>query len=292
MNNISEKLSFFSSLSLERTANLFRGCLKDRIFYLHIPKCGGTSINKALQACYHKWTLGDTANFFSLNHPASWETAQVLNDLTLPPDTVDDQAVMNLREELLIYYMSQEHIAYIGGHFRFSERAYKSFGDRYSYLTILRNPVKRWLSSYLFNRYRNPEQYRRLDMDFEEYVESDFGKSQGYEYAKFLGCPAEKGDFMTSEVVDTAKENLHRFRIVGFLEDMEAFESEFSQHFGRRLSISYLNQRPKNDKVQVDITESMKKKIEEICEPDLEVYNYAVKNFAPSNIRDRLLRHN
>ena len=290
MNNINKKFSFFSSLCMERTTNLFLGCLKEKIFYLHIPKCGGTSINRALQACYHKWSLGDTANFFSLDHPASWKTAQVLNNLALPSDTVDDRAVMDLREELLIYYMAQEHIAYIGGHFRFSERAYKSFGNKYSYVTILRNPVKRWLSSYLYNRYRNPQQYRRLDISFEEYMESDFGKSQGYEFAKFLGCSRETGDFMNSEVVDSAKENLHKFRIVGFLEDMEAFKFQFSKHCGRELSIPRLNQRPKNDKVQLDISESMKKKIEEICEPDMEVYRYAVKNFASPNIRDRLLK--
>lgn len=289
MTHIQKKLLNFSSLAKEKTLNIFRGCLQDKIFYLHIPKCGGTSINKAIQACYHKWTLGDTPNFFAIDHVASWETGEILNGNKLKPDVVDDQAVMNFREELLIYYMAQRHISYIGGHFKFSEKAYEVFGEEFSYITILRNPVKRWISSYLYNRYRNPQKYRRIDLSIEEYLESDFGKSQGYEYAKFLGGVDKGGDFMNREAVERAKNNLQKFCIVGFLEDMSDFETQFEKRFERRLNIGRLNSRPAKDNVSVEITESMMKKITQICEPDIDVYQYAVKRFASAKVRDLFL---
>ena len=286
MKNLKRKISLLTA----RTVNLWMRS-PEKIFYLHIPKCGGTSVTNAIQACYYKWSFSDTLNFFSLDGSASWKTTEILNNIELSSNIVNDKTVMNLREELLIYYMSQRHIEYIGGHFGFSLKAYQQFHHEYAFITILRNPVKRWISSYLYNRYRQPQKYRQINMNFQDYLESDFGKSQGYEYAKFLGGNDTGENFLNRAAIDRAKKNLHKFRLIGFLEDMDSFKVKFKEQFDRDLNIGFLNQGSKNGKSENPlITETEKEQIKKICWPDIEVYQYAVNNFASPNIRNQLLR--
>lgn len=278
MKNIDKKLSLITV----RTINLFQKFPKENIFYLHIPKCGGTSLNRALQNCYFNWSLSDTNNILNLDAPASWEAIEKGQDLVLYPDTVDDYRVMKFREELLLYYMSQRHIRFISGHFPFSSKAYESFSNRYAFITLLRNPVDRWVSSYFYNRNRQSHRYRKIEMGIEEYLESEYGRSQGYEYAKFLSGMDEGGKYMTIEAVNRAKENLHKFKLVGFLEDMTDFSAQFKAVFGRDLNIGILNKKPKSENPDVgSFLNQVQDKIKEICQPDIEVYEYAIKTFNP-----------
>lgn len=279
--NLQKKLSIVSA----RTLNLFRESPKERIFYLHIPKCGGTSLNNALQACFLNWSLSDTSNMFNLDSSASWETMEKNHGLNLLPNVVNDYPVMQFRQEVLTYYMCQKHIDYISGHFLFSSHLYNYFSSKYSFITILRNPIKRWISSYFYNKNRQPSKYRKLDnVGIEDYLSSDYGKSQGFEYSKFLGGADQQGEFMTMESVSKAKENLSKFRLVGFLEDMENFVDGFYKHFGRQLKIGYMNQKSSSEAEEITLIENKYyEKIYSICKYDLEIYNYAIENFYSSN---------
>lgn len=276
MNSLNKNLSLLST----RTRNLFQPSPKEGIFYLHIPKCGGTSLNIALQECFLRWSLSDTCDIVNLDGPASWEAIETSTGNILAPDSADDYSVMKFREELLLYHMSQRHIRFISGHFPFSTAAYKAFSDKFAFITLLRNPVDRWISSYFYNRNRQSHRYRKIDIGIEDYLESDYGRSQGYEYTKFLAGIDVKGHFMTDQAVAKAKENLHSFRQVGFLEDMPEFKLRFEENFGRKLNIRILNQKPKSENPEILQTiEKSMPLIEDICRPDLEVYNYALDAF-------------
>lgn len=273
------KTQKFQNASI-KTRNLIRGPLGKNIYFHHIPKCGGTSLNKALQSCYVKWNLWESSNVLNLNSAASWKSAQVLFRQELPPDVVDDSAVMRLREELLFYFMSLGHVHYLSGHFPFSTLAHQYYGGRFDFITVLRDPVDRWISSYFYNNYRQQSSYRKIAIDLEDYVASELGRSQGYEYAKFLGGVAKEGGFMNADFVQQAKENLHKFQLIGFLDDMATFQEMFALRYGVKLRINTLNQRPSQEKkLNEIIDEKMIDTIRKICSPDLEIYNYAVDNF-------------
>ncbi len=87
----------------------------------------------------------------------------------------------------------------------------------------------------------------------------------------------------TDELPDTnsiAPANLHKFEIVGCLEYFEDSHKQFHNRFGIKLKKLKKNRNPKS---QIHIKSSVTKEIEEeitrICQPDLEVYNYAVETF-------------
>lgn len=266
-----------------RTHNLLNGCLEDKILYYHIPKCGGTSIRKALKSCYLSWDPRTSSRLFVLNAAASFHAAQKNAEQDLSTDTADDYSILKLREKLLLYYMYQNKINFISGHFVFSETAYQNFSDKYSCITILRDPVERWISSYFFNAFKKDD-HRKINMEIEEYLQSEFSRSQGYEYVKFLGGISETADYSSAQAIDRAKENLQKFRLVGFLEHMEVFIQNFEKTFNRRLRIEALNQNPKQSSFRDSIvTADVRKKIEEICKPDIEIFQYAMENFLAAN---------
>ncbi len=269
---------YLPSVSI-KTQNQLKGCLEDKILYYHIPKCGGTSIRKALKSCYLDWDPRNQSHLFILNAGASFHAAQKSVDQNLSIDTADDYSVLKLRESLLLYNLYQSKIKFISGHFAFSETAYQSFSDQYSCITILRDPVERWISSYFFNTFKKDD-HRKIRLEIDEYLQSDFSRAQGYEYAKFLGGINPTSDYSSAQAIDRAKENLQKFRLVGFLEYMDIFVQNFEKTFGRRLTIEALNKNPKQSGFRDSIiTAEVREKIEELCKPDVEIYQYAMKKY-------------
>lgn len=268
-----------------RNENLLKGSLKQKIFYLHINKCGGSSINQALKSCYYNWNIVEDRNLAHLKAIPSFMAAKIKAGQAnfLPNDEVDNE-VLKFRENILLYYMSQENIKYISGHFSFSETAYRYFSQKYAFITVLREPVSRWISSYFYNRYKSID-YCKIQTDIEEYLESELGQSHGREYIKLLIDPHENQNYTSAQAIEKAKQNLDKFSLVGCLEYQQDFINKFKEIFGKKLLIHKINKNPKSNAYQKSIvTENLKKKVREICQPDIEIYNYALTKFVNKNV--------
>ena len=123
-----------------------------------------------------------------------------------------------------------------------------------------------------------------MEDDIKTFLQSDFGKSQGYEYVKFIGGIDNNRDYTSKQAIDRAKENLSKFDIVGSLENQEIFFKQIKNRFGVTLNISKKNLNPKNRSfIESVITEEIKENIEKICKPDLEIYKYALDRFLRAN---------
>lgn len=258
--------------------NLFHGSLKDNIVFLHLFKCGGTSFAQAIKSCYLDLGLIRNRNIFHLNGKAAKNATQKILELpnSLEEQNNHDYISWKFREYLLLYHMSQQHTNYIAGHFRFSEAAYQYFSDKYSFITVLRDPVERFISAYFYRRYKTG----MLEREIEEHLQSKNCLNEGSLYVRSLCGTDGIEDWSCTKAIAKAKENLHKFRIIGFLEYQEEFLRQFEAQFGRRLKIKVTNQSPKSGAYKKSIvTSEIRAKITEICQPDLEIYQYAVNNF-------------
>jgi sulfotransferase famil protein len=268
---------------ITRTHNLFQGVPKENIFFLHLPKCAGTSISHAIKACYQTLDLKANSSLLSISAKASSDVVKMIDQTDYPHDITDDSPILAVREHLLLYFMSLDTTKYISGHFTFSDVAYREFHSKYAFITVLRDPVNRWISSYFFNRYKSND-HRKIEEDITTHLQSKFGQSQGYEYVKFIGGADRTGNYTSRSAIDRAKNNLHKFDIIGFLEHQDVFLKQFQHRFGKKLKIEKKNQNPvlKTQRESV-ISDEIKAKIKECCKPDCEVYQYALDKFLKTN---------
>jgi hypothetical protein len=58
--------------------------------------------------------------------------------------------------------MSDDRIRCVTGHFLWSEKCYNAFHGDYRFVTLLRNPVDRFVSNYLYGRYKKHSDFHRI----------------------------------------------------------------------------------------------------------------------------------
>lgn len=254
--------------SLSYFKYLFPSKIEQKIFFLHIPKCGGTSIIDAIENQYGLAEVISRRHFFALNPEAFTKAASILEE-----DSV------TYRERLLLYYMSSKQMKCISGHFKYSEKAMQNFGDDWNFVTLLRHPVSRFFSYYFMDRYADfVPSFAKIDVDLKSFLNLRRGIYHGCEYvmAFTTGIPLENAS--SKEAIEEAIDNINKFSLVGILERMDIFYRDYYELFGAKLKIKRFNTSVLSKQKQHEmITDEIEQKVRQLCQPSLEVYN-AVKN--------------
>lgn len=241
--------------------------------FIHVPKCGGTSISAALLRYY-------PLSRSRVEGAASFRATRLLHGFD---DTLAgfDQ-VLRFREHLLLYHLSQGR-PFVTGHCPFSEIAYATFRDSYKFITVLRHPVSRFLSAYFFNWTKTESSPWRITTDLASYVESEYGRNDGCQLVKFIGGVREGGSYWLDEAVEQAKENLENFAVVGILEDPDGLVAQIRREFGFNIRLGRANPSPVSGKDrEAVVNDWILEQIRRVCAPDLQLYDYARRMAAGS----------
>ena len=251
-----------------RLRSFARAPLTQPIFFMHLEKCGGTSIAEAIRQTYVDRGRRRADRFAKLDPAASLAAARR-----------QGQPVMAYREQLLYYLLSKNDVSFVTGHFQVSSDVLEAFEEDWAFVVVLRDPVQRWLSHYFYNRYKDTG-HQEIDLPIDAYLDTPRGRALGQDYVTLLIGQGDYGPDVpappSAEAIQRAKDVLDRFDVVGHLENMSGFQAAFEETFGTALRIAHRNVNPASEKKK-NVGEGTREKIQEICAPNAAIYQHVLQ---------------
>ncbi len=241
-----------------------------RVVFHHVPKCGGTSIERSLRIRY-----GISYQTFPLR--SLYSSIETLR----PEFNADDLDLHSarIREIQLLDYLYQD-IRCIAGHVYFSNRAHSLFSDKYHFITTLRDPVEFFVSFYLQMFYSDEERWK-IDYTLEEFLDTPLAQLFGTFYALYFSELPQDKLISNNQAVQLSTENLRKFTLVGILEDMAKFRRRLSEILGVRLWIGHANKSESKAGEKTDLlTPTARRKIEALSTINFEIYETAKNQLA------------
>ena len=228
------------------------------MFYCHVPKCAGVSLSRALR---DQLFAASAESCFRIDLRAARQAAETFSF-----------GMMEAREFLLAYNLSLKKNRYGSGHVFCRPRLIHRFAGEWSFVTILRNPVDRWISEYVYNKHKQSNWFK-CTLDPESYLASRTAVISGRSYLRYFSSIPDNYEGDLNEFIDEAVTNLMRFSVIGTLENLDRWAEFFRERFDCRLSVRHLNASPKPEVVSAFRgSESTMKRVRELCHADLQVY--------------------
>lgn len=221
------------------------------LFFLHIPKAGGTSMRIALEACY-----GETLTQF------------YDNDYTVTERHYHQQRIRAHSSTVQVIF----------GHF--SVGLHRPLGLWGHYVTFLREPLSRFISDY-HHRHRTatiPDHWT-----FATYLEQcPYLDNQMVRLLSGYSGPLS--DRMTTVAFNTAKQNLcQHFQFVGFFETLHQDWQQLGACLGRELPpLDHANRSTPGKEQRVVLSElpaAVRSRLLQLNQYDLELYQFARDQF-------------
>jgi hypothetical protein len=232
-----------------------------RIVFHHVPKCGGTSVGRSLRRAY----------FLSQGTVRPEESFRAYATYTSHDDRDEAVSEVFAFREMMLLYLLYSDIRCVAAHVAFNTATHEAFRDRYAFVTLLRDPVERFISHYFWS-HRREGAYASITDELEDFLETPRARMLGCTYARyFFGSPPGT-DLRTSPDTQAAIENLRRLDSVGFLDDVGHFERALRRLTGKRVRIGRENVGRHKSKYAAILEGPLRDKILEVCAPDREVW--------------------
>jgi len=235
--------------------------IPQRVVFHHVPKCGGTSVARALRRRYFlsQATVTPEASFRAFEaFTGRADREQMLID------------VLDLREQMMLNLLFED-IRCVSLHVRFSEVAHANFSSSYKFVSILREPVGRFISHYYWS-YGKPQAHARIEEDFEEFLETERAQRLGATYVEYYSGLQKDSDMRASNAANMAIANLRRFDVVGRLDDLQDFEAQVYNQLGVKIVIGHENKNRAPGNGSALISPELREKVVDICAPDIAVW--------------------
>ena len=234
-----------------------------RVVFHHVPKCGGTSVGRALRMRY----LSSQA---TVKPEPSFRAFQAFTGRSDTDRLMFE--VNDLRKQMLLYLMYDD-VRCISAHVPFCSTARQEFQDTYKFITLLREPVSRFLSHYNWNRNR-PQAHGHIALEFDDFLDTHRANVMGTEFVEIFADLPVDADLRTPEAIDRAVGHLQGLDIIGRLDDLDGFVRDIRKTVGVRLRVGHKNMtsREANRVSRGSLSQEQLDRVQEICAPDIEVW--------------------
>jgi len=241
-----------------------------RIAYIHVPKCGGVSVSDAIfSATYPGW-MKATSFKSEIDLEASRVTAEVMSE-----------EMQKIRQITLCEFLARKKSRYFSGHTSITTEILDQFATDWNFVTMLRNPVDRFVSEYTYNTHKRSS-WAKNDASIEEYLNLPAAEEAATTITRFFtGCNlASLKKLEINECVNLAIVNLQKFAVVGFLHDIDAFQASLGNHLSISTKLAHKNSSPAS-KVSNELfdDDSLISQVKKLSQMDMLVYEKAVSLF-------------
>lgn len=237
------------------------GPIDTSIAFIHMPKCGGTSLHTAISQHYR------ASHISYLDPTASRNVAEASGIAMLP-----------FRRSLLAYELEKKSgHRFISGHWPVDKDLVGQNAEHWSFVTILRDPVERWLSNYFFNRHRQDNRgHFGTSLDLETYLDTKDAVENGKLYLSFChGGHMPEGDL--SGPITQAIDVFSAYALIGTLDNMDAFLDGFEARWKVRPRLPQSNANPASQPERDGaLTPALLRQIEDLCVPDRAIYDAVI----------------
>jgi hypothetical protein len=232
------------------------------IAFLHVMKCGGTSVRAALQTAADR----SMTRVFELDGK---ENNRAARRIRIP--------TWSMRDAMLVYALHDPRVRVAMGHFRYDEYAHGRELERAHFVTLLRDPFERFVSLFLFRRFNRT--MLRTSPHLDALLTDREGEAVrwGATYVELFRGGLEPHDRPVDEGdVEAACTNLDRFSVVGCLEHLPAFASALRAATGLPVTVGRENPgaAPSAAREELLADDRAVERIRELCEPDRLVYDW------------------
>lgn len=244
-----------------------------KFVFTHVPKCAGSSLSVSL--------LNGIYPSLIKNSPL---TTGIDIKLALQVSKLTGIKEQKIREINLASHLSSNKKVFVTGHCYASPSLVNEFNDEWKFITVLREPVDRFISEFVYNTYKT-NTWKKNNLDISDYIAMDNKVGCGVTYARFFsGMDLEEILDYPNIAVERSVANLKNFYKVGFLNELDTWIEELNQEGGFKVKVHNTNSSP-NKVVMSDILSDRNKlaEIRKLCSVDIDIYNqikdhYHLKN--------------
>lgn len=233
------------------------------VIFLHIPKAAGTTLTQILRRQYSE---------------------QQILCLTLPNNTKalphSEKLQIKLDKLRQLSDSEKRQIKLLHGHFPFG--AHELLPQSATYITMLRDPVKRVISTYFYAKrtpgHRHYEKINQEGISLKDYISSKINPQLNNGQVRMLSGKSDV-DFgnCNEKMLEKAKSNLNNyFSVVGTLESFDKTVLSIKEVLGYN-NVFYSKTNVSKSKNDQQIDSNLIEMIKSENELDLELYNYVLK---------------